>query len=239
MSFIFVSLVGLGLLAMLLGIQSVGASELRRRVQAVAGLYPADGTLTVIGTTLTTTFTATTASEVQFIIPGMSVSGLGVAPLTTVVSVVLSTGVVTLSTTVTTPEASIPVTFSWVNSTAEIHLYQQPYTGGLDPAPGDFTEATFTGYTALPLDVATGPYTTSSGSGEISLGAYNWILTSVPATGNVIGGYWLDYIPPGGTARVVSFWEAFPTPIQMTTTGNYVNFALPLDLPEPGSAVMF
>jgi hypothetical protein len=100
-------------------------------------------------------------------------------------------------------------------------------------------EANFDTYTPLPISSTSQPYSTSSGSGEVALGQYNWTLFATPAVPNLIYGYWIDYEYPPGGGRVVATWESFQTSDPMNASGNYVTLGIPLDTPSPSSAVQY
>jgi len=222
-------------------IQQVGASEQRRRLGSVTSNFtsPVSVTATIpaVGAVIGG-IADTSAVQVGMLVVQASGTPYLPAGPTFVVSKTSST--VTLSQDPTNGSAESYDMYLIGGGTSYVHLWQSPYVGGLDPLPAGFTEATFTGYTSLAVQTPSATYTTGSGGAESSLGSYSWVLTSTPATVNAaIGGYWVDYIPAGATDPVVSFWEAFAVPLPMSNTGNAINFALPIDLPNPGSASPF
>jgi len=110
-------------------------------------------------------------------------------------------------------------------ATPFVHLY----TAGPSPlgplaVPGDFTEATFTGYaaTALPLPLL-GPI---NGANNF-LGKHeevNFLAGAVVAPGENILGYWVDNAAVGGVN--LYFAETFATPIPIVNAGDFISLDL-------------
>lgn len=231
-------LLALVALASVAGLQSIPLSEYRRRVQAIAALWPTNNTVSIVGATSTSN-AITGTSTITGIFPGMTVSGTHIAPGTTVVSTDEALTKVTITPASTGTGTMLPFTFQWLTSAAKVHLISAPIAVGNDPIPSDFTEATFTGYAAIAISNNYGPYTASDGGGEIDFGDIAWVLSSIPATGNTIYGYWIDYpYPAGSGTRVVACWEPFLPALPMTTTGQAVVLSIPLKDPNPGSAAV-
>lgn len=237
----FVVLVGMAALVMAAGLalQSVGPSEYRRRL---------GGYLSFMNTSFQFSTTATTSSSITMtavgaldsVRVGMHVTGPGVPTDTTVVAVSGTVPSVTLSQATTSAVTAGNFVFGYYpgTGTANVHLYAAPYSGGSDPTPADFTEATFDTYAALPAG-GTQVYSTPDGTAEADIGDLAWVLIATPAVGNTIYGYWIDYPDPTDPATiVVSTWEDFPTPILMTANGNAVVFSVPMTMPLPSAAVM-
>jgi hypothetical protein len=103
-----------------------------------------------------------------------------------------------------------------------VHLY----TAGPTPitplaVPGDFTEATFTGYTsqALPAPLL-GPI---NGANNV-LGKHeevNFLAGAVVAPGENILGYWVDNAAAAGTN--LYFAETFATPVPIAALGDFIS----------------
>lgn len=228
-------MIAAGWLISILGVQTVGPAENRRRLRSVLGSLGID---TTIGGTWTSsgTATVTAVTNVANLRVGMLVTGGGVSPGTTISEIVSSTSIV-LSSAATTVGSLIP--FSATNApsatTAKIHLYAAPFSGGVDPTPASFTEATFDSY--LPLAVTTTPvFSNPDFSAEADSGDLSWVLIATPTTGNTIYGYWIDYVDPtDGVTVVVAFWEPFAVPLPMNVVGNAVVCSVPFKLPLPGT----
>lgn len=221
--------------AALLGTQAIGPAEYRRRLGSMLKLWPIDQSFTLVGAT----HTSTTVDGLGTIAPievGMTITGAGIPAATTVTAVGPTAGTITISNAATATAAGVTFTFAWVASSAEVHLFAAPFSGPIDPGPSDFTEATFDGYAAITIASFAGPYSLQGGSAEVDFGNFSWVLLATPTVGNTIYGYWVDYLyPAGGATRVVSVWEAFPTPLAMNADGDAVVFSLPINLPLPGS----
>jgi len=239
---ILATLLFLGFLVVIFGsaLQSVPTSEQRRRLSAQLGQWPLNSSVSFTGTTTTSSAAITPVSSTAGLQIGMTVTGPGLGAGLTIITIDSTAGgTVTLSGTATTGHAANPMVASFVNSSAQIHLYSTPYGGGEDPGPTDFTEAGFDGYTALDVTMSAGPYSNSDGTAEADLGLFSWVLSTTPVTGNLIYGYWIDYLNPlGGATRVVSVWENFPQPIPMNAIGQAVVCTVPMILPTPGSVIV-
>lgn len=222
-----------------LNLQSVGISEQRRRLGAMLQLWPIDSSFTLTGNTHTTT-TVDGLSSIAGLQPGMAISGAGIPAGTTIVAVTSAGGgSLTLSAAATATATGVTLTVQWLTSNAKVHLFAAPFAGGLDPAPTDFTEATFDTYTAQTITTFFGPYSNSDGTAEVDFGDIGWVLTVTPTVGNTIYGYWIDYeVPAGGATRLVACWETFATPVNMSAAGSGLVFSIPMKLPLPGSATI-
>ena len=87
------------------------------------------------------------------------------------------------------------------------------------------------------MGAGSGVYSPPDGSAEADYGDFSWVLTTTPAVGNTIYGYWVDYVFPGdGSSRSVAVWEPISPPIPMTANGNAVVLSVPITLPLPSSA---
>lgn len=224
-------------------LQSVPVSEQRRRLSAMVENMEMQGVVTNTSfLTIGNPEITGTTSVTGVIFPGMEVSGTGIAPGSTVLFWNASTHAVTLSLAATSAGAE-HITFTYVGTLdVQVHLFASPYGGGPDPAVSYFTtiEANFDGYAYESVTLDSPIYTTSSGGAETAMGQFNWTLSATPVVGNLIYGYWVDYIPADGPAgRVVSFWESFGSPVPMNLNANAVTLGIPLDIPNPGSAVLY
>ena len=87
-----------------------------------------------------------------------------------------------------------------------LHLYTNNYTPTAADTTASYTEATFTGYSAMPVARATwgAPATNSTGQGEADYPQQTWTVGS----SQTIYGYWIQ----GVTSGTVVWAEAFATP---------------------------
>ncbi len=103
-----------------------------------------------------------------------------------------------------------------------VHLY----TAGPSPltplaVPGDFTEATFTGYAAVALPL---PLLGPINGSNYMLGVHeevNFLAGAVVAPGENILGYWVDEAAAGGAN--LYYAETFDVPISITTAGDFIS----------------
>lgn len=221
-------------IALALGVQSVGPSEYRRRLQQFLGPWAGVTQITFTGNT-TATNTITVTANLDNMRVGMTVVGGGFPADTTVTAINFTTSVATLSNPTGATATGVVFTAGGGLANAKCHLFAAPFTGGNDPTPASFTEATFDLYSAK-LVSGTSVYSNPDGSSESDFGDLAWVLLATPTTGNIIYGYWIDYIDPfDGTTVVVSTWESFPSPINMNAVGNAVVISVPLTMPLPAS----
>lgn len=98
-----------------------------------------------------------------------------------------------------------------------------------DSVPGDFTEATFTGYAPIALTLPLlGPVNADAND----LGVHNeadFLAGAVIPPGETIMGYWVDEAASGGTVLYMA--EDFDTPIPIASIGDYIS----LDVLFPGA----
>jgi hypothetical protein len=120
--------------------------------------------------------------------------------------------------------------------TAQVHLYAAPASPGPEPTPASFTEATFDTYAPVSLGVTNGPYTKPDGSAEADFGDVSWVLNALPVTGNVIFGYWVDYLV--GVTRTVQAYESFPASKPMNAAGNGIVLTIPVKDPPAAAATV-
>jgi len=235
-------LIGVAVIAALvigLATQTVPPAEYRRRLTQLENLWFDGQTLTITGNTTSTSPTIASPSTTAGIWPGMKISGAGIPSGTTIVAVSsASGGSITMSADATATATGVTLTTAAASPPAKIHLYAAPYTGGPNPTPSAFTEATFTGYTAIETSalVISPPYTTSTGGAEVDCGVAAWTLATTPTTSNEIYGYWVDYpLPTDTSTRVVAFYEPFATIIPMASPGDAVSVSVPFTDPNPGT----
>jgi len=111
-----------------------------------------------------------------------------------------------------------------------VHLYTAGPTPILPTSvPGDFTEATFTGYAALALTL---PLLGSIQIDPNDLAQHNevdFLAGAVVAPGENILGYWIDEAAVGGVTLYMG--EIFETPIPIAALGDYIS----LDAAFPGA----
>jgi|SRR5579863_1078586 len=235
---IFLLVVGLAFIGLGQGVQSIPVTEMRRRLSGILANLPANGRIAFTANTASSTALASVSSFSGLQL-GMTVTGAGIPAGTTIVAMASGADTITLSQAATATATGVALTAFWATSAAEVHLYAAAYAGGDDPVPGDFTEATFDTYAALSLGMAIGPYTNPDGSAEADFGDLSWVLVANPTVGNAqIFGYWVDYIPPGGSTRVVALWENFPSQLPMTEAGNAVVCSIPFTLPDAGTVTL-
>jgi len=103
-----------------------------------------------------------------------------------------------------------------------VHLFTAgPATITPDFVPGDFTEATFTGYApialALPL---VGPINADADHDGVHNEA-DFLGGAVVPPGEVIAGYWIDDNATTPTTQYMA--ETFVTPIPIATVGDYIS----------------
>lgn len=169
---------------------------------------------------------------------GMTVTGPGILPGTTILSMGVSDSIVlSQNATSSNPAATYQAAYA---GTAEIHLAMSAILVGDNPVPADFTEATFDGYAAKDVATLAGPYLQPDGSAEVDCSDGQWVLTATPTTPNTIYGYWIDYTDSyeSGFVRTVALWESFATPQPMTAIGDAVVMDIPFKYPLPGSATV-
>jgi hypothetical protein len=145
-------------------------SQLNAGIEA---MYPSSTFGPTASATNTTTTLTFTTSESSLIVPGMSVTGAGITSGGLVVSVVNSTGVVTISGTITTLTATKYV-FTLTLS-ASLHTTTPGFTGAAEVSGGSYARQAFTA--GLP---ATGVKTSTD--------AQNW--TSMPSATVGYFGFW-------------------------------------------------
>lgn len=98
-----------------------------------------------------------------------------------------------------------------------LKLFQNNHTPAVGDVNGDYTEATFTGYSAIDIHSTFGAaFINGSNQGEID-GSQQTFTRSAGATSNTIyGAYVTD------NAGDVVFAEKFPAPISMATAGDAI-----------------
>lgn len=225
------------LAVVILGLQSVPLTEQRRRLSAQLARWPLNSQVAFTGNTTSASATVASVSSLTGLEVGMTVTGAGIPAATTIITITNSGGdSITLSGNATATATGVALTAAWATGTAQIHLYSSAYGGGADPTPASFTEADFDTYTDLTVTTLAGPYSNPDGSAEVDVGLFSWVLTTTPTVGNLIYGYWIDYVPVGGgSTRVVACWENLPTPLSMNAAGNAVVLTVPIKLPTPGT----
>jgi hypothetical protein len=236
---VWLSLALLALLVVGLGIQSIPTSEYRRRLAQELSAWRLGPGPSITGTVTSASAIITAPSSVVGVQIGMLATGTAIPAGTHVIAIDSSVPNITLSASASATHAGEPITFSWdaTGANAEVHLYAAAYTGGLDPLPSDFTEATFDTYAAQDVTTVNGPYTNADGSGEADFGNFGWVLFANPTIGNTIYGYWVDYEDPVSGVRTVALWEDLPSPLPMEELANAVVVSVPMTLPDPGAAV--
>lgn len=108
-------------------------------------------------------------------------------------------------------------------ATPTVHLY----TAGPSPitpqaTPGEFTEATFSGYSAVSMGTLLGPILLPGPDGYGVHVACDFLATPAsPFVPNTIVGYWVDN---GSTTYY--YGEAFPTPIGIAVPTDFISLEL-------------
>lgn len=117
--------------------------------------------------------------------------------------------------------------------TPTVHLF----TAGPAPVtpfnvPGDFTEATFAGYTAVVLTLPLlGPVNLPSGDGVGAHQEADFLAGAIVLPGETILGYWID---DGATAMYYS--EIFATPVPFVFPGDFLSLDVIFAILNPSSA---
>lgn len=111
-----------------------------------------------------------------------------------------------------------------------VHLFTSgPNPITPDSVPGDFVEATFTGYAPIALTLPLlGPINVDSND----IGVHNeadFLAGAVVPPGENIAGYWIDEAAAAGTTLYAA--EDFLTPIPIASPGDYIS----LDVVFPGT----
>jgi hypothetical protein len=109
----------------------------------------------------------------------------------------------------------------------KVHLAKAAFTPGPGMVPGDFTEAAFTGSTAL--DAGTGTQTVfvdpATGLRTIQIeepaGGWTWLCTAGTGLPETIYGYYVT----DNAGAVVYGAQRFTTPITITASGQAVNIS--------------
>jgi hypothetical protein len=220
-----------------LGIQAIGPSEYRRRLRRYLNGWPGPVAVTFTGTTSAAT-TITAVTNINNLKIGMLIVGTNIPPATHIVSINSALDQISTDNTLLGVMASVHITAYDTTQNVQVHLAAAAMSPGNDPTPASFTEATFDTYAPI-VPTGTEIFSNPDNSSESDFGDLAWVLTTTPVTGNLIYGYWIDYLDTfDGVTRVVSCWEAFPSPIPMQSAGNAVVFTLPITFPDPGSAVI-
>lgn len=116
-------------------------------------------------------------------------------------------------------------------TTPKVHLYT---SASPPPSPtsavADFTEATFTGYSAVVISALSGPVNLPDGSG------YGMIANAVFTAGAIVTGqtalgYWID----DGTSTFYGA-EAFQTPVPFAHAGDFCDIQIIFPMTNPMSA---
>jgi hypothetical protein len=120
----------------------------------------------------------------------------------------------------------------------QLHLFQSIVRESVNPAPGDFLECTFDGYFAgFPFD-GTQPFLRAGVGAEIDFAdTLSWALSTPPAVGNMVAGYWLDVQDIDGSTKLV-LWESFNYPRRMKLAGDSIALVIPLVFPSGGVATV-
>lgn len=118
-------------------------------------------------------------------------------------------------------------------TTPTVHLFTagpQPISG--TSVPGDFTEATFSGYAAVTLSGFLGPINLPSNDGRGVHQEADFLAgAGAGPPGQSILGYWLDN---GSTTFYGG--ETFQTPVQIVNPGDFLSLDVVFPINNPASA---
>lgn len=116
-------------------------------------------------------------------------------------------------------------------TTPHVHLFTA-VSAPLSPnsTVTSFTEATFTGYSAVTLTALSGPVALDDGTGWAMLANCVYIAGTI-TTGQVILGYWVD---DGATTFYGG--ETFANPVNIASSGDYLDLTLLLPVSTPMNA---
>jgi hypothetical protein len=119
-------------------------------------------------------------------------------------------------------------------SGATVHLYTNAYSPTNLSTIGSFTEADFTGYSAVTITGYTSAAWQSQGAGISYTQPQAVFNTASPYTvGQNIVGYWVQYT---ATPPVLVGAERFAAAIPMSAAGNQIIIVAPLSFADAGAA---
>jgi len=102
-------------------------------------------------------------------------------------------------------------------TTPTVHLFTAGPELSADTVPGDFTEATFVGYSDATITAMLGPI--NSGENTVSLHVQaDFLAGAVVAPGQTILGYWID-----NASTTLYLAEYFAAPVPIATLGDYIS----------------